>query len=139
MLELIQTEAALRARGAVQYPVPLGLWASSCSTQVTELLAHSGLDWLCVDMEHAPNELPDVLAHLQCSRARACEHGVMARRGWCAVHARWCAVRAHPLAEHPVREAALRLAHVRFTADARHQARPRVAAGAQQLLQAGLG
>ena len=59
--------------------------------------------------------------------------------GRCAVHARWCAVRAHPLAEHPVREAALRLAHVRFTADARHQARPRVAAGAQQLLQSGLG
>ena len=55
-------KAALRARNS---SVPLGLWASSCSTQVTELLAHSGLDWLCVDMEHAPNELPDVLAHLQ--------------------------------------------------------------------------
>ena len=63
-------KAALRARNSY---VPLGLWASSCSTQVTELLAHSGLDWLCVDMEHAPNELPDVLAHLQCSQLGGCE------------------------------------------------------------------
>ena len=63
-------KAALRARNS---SVPLGLWASSCSTQVTELLAHSGLDWLCVDMEHAPNELPDVLAHLQCSQLGGCE------------------------------------------------------------------
>ena len=41
----------------------------------------------------------------------------------------------HPLSEHAVRQPALRLQLVSPTADARHEARPRVSARAQQLLQ----
>ena len=35
---------------------------------MTELLGTSGYDWLLIDMEHAPNELPDVQAQLQALR-----------------------------------------------------------------------
>jgi 4-hydroxy-2-oxoheptanedioate aldolase len=43
----------------------IGLWSHLCSNISTEILAHSGFDWLVLDMEHSPNELPDVLAQLQ--------------------------------------------------------------------------
>jgi 4-hydroxy-2-oxoheptanedioate aldolase len=46
----------------------VGLWASACSPIVTEALAHSGLDWLCVDMEHAPNRIESVLAQLHAAQ-----------------------------------------------------------------------
>ena len=47
----------------------LGIWASACSPQVTEMLSFSpALQWLVVDMEHAPNTLPSVLAQLQCAQ-----------------------------------------------------------------------
>ena len=42
----------------------IGLWSHLCSPISTEILAHSGFDWLVLDMEHSPNELPDVLAQL---------------------------------------------------------------------------
>jgi len=48
----------------------LGIWASACSPQVTELLATiPSLSWLTIDMEHAPNSLPSVLSQLQASQA----------------------------------------------------------------------
>ncbi|WP_372662711.1 HpcH/HpaI aldolase/citrate lyase family protein [Hydrogenophaga sp.] len=43
----------------------IGLWSHLCSPISIEILAHCGYDWLVVDMEHSPNELPDVLAQLQ--------------------------------------------------------------------------
>lgn len=43
----------------------IGLWSHLCSNISTEILAHSGFDWLVLDMEHSPNELPDILAQLQ--------------------------------------------------------------------------
>lgn len=42
-----------------------GMWVCSGSPLVAEICAGSGLDWLLVDMEHAPNGLESVLAHLQ--------------------------------------------------------------------------
>ncbi|WP_395242726.1 HpcH/HpaI aldolase/citrate lyase family protein [Agromyces sp. MMS24-K17] len=42
-----------------------GIWACSGSPLVAELCAGAGLDWVLVDMEHAPNGLESVLAHLQ--------------------------------------------------------------------------
>lgn len=48
----------------------LGVWASACSPQVTEMLSTvSMLSWLTIDMEHAPNTLPSVLTQLQASQA----------------------------------------------------------------------
>lgn len=43
----------------------IGLWTGLCSNTSAELLAYSGFDWLVVDMEHAANELPDVISQLQ--------------------------------------------------------------------------
>jgi 4-hydroxy-2-oxoheptanedioate aldolase len=43
----------------------IGLWSHLCSAVSIEILAGAGFDWLLLDMEHSPNELPDVLAQLQ--------------------------------------------------------------------------
>jgi 4-hydroxy-2-oxoheptanedioate aldolase len=43
----------------------IGLWTSLCSNIAAEVLAHSGFDWILVDTEHAPNELPGVMSQLQ--------------------------------------------------------------------------
>ncbi|AOW15207.1 2-dehydro-3-deoxyglucarate aldolase [Hydrogenophaga crassostreae] len=43
----------------------MGLWSHLCSHISTEILAHCGFDWLVLDMEHSPNELPDILSQLQ--------------------------------------------------------------------------
>ncbi len=43
----------------------IGLWSHLCSPISTEIIAHCGFDWLVLDMEHSPNELPDILSQLQ--------------------------------------------------------------------------
>jgi 4-hydroxy-2-oxoheptanedioate aldolase len=43
----------------------LGLWCSLCSSTATELLGDSGYDWLLLDTEHTPNELPDIVSQLR--------------------------------------------------------------------------
>lgn len=43
----------------------IGLWSSLASHTSVELLAGAGFDWLLLDMEHAPNELPMVHGQLQ--------------------------------------------------------------------------
>jgi 4-hydroxy-2-oxoheptanedioate aldolase len=43
----------------------IGLWSTLCSNIAAEVLAHSGFDWLLLDTEHSPNELPDLLRQLQ--------------------------------------------------------------------------
>lgn len=48
-----------------------GLWLSLASADAAEALAHAGFDWLCIDMEHAPNDTADVAAQL---RAIAAAH-----------------------------------------------------------------
>ena len=49
------------ARGELQ----IGLWCSLCSCIAAELVSHSGYDWLLLDTEHSPNEVPDLLGQLQ--------------------------------------------------------------------------
>ena len=43
----------------------IGLWHSLSSHLAVEILADAGFDWILLDTEHAPNELPMVLAELQ--------------------------------------------------------------------------
>src|SRR5689334_5490627 len=43
----------------------IGLWSSICSNLAAEVIAGSGFDWILVDTEHAPNELPMVFGQLQ--------------------------------------------------------------------------
>jgi 4-hydroxy-2-oxoheptanedioate aldolase len=47
----------------------IGLWSSLASNLCVEVIAGAGFDWLLLDMEHAPNELPMVHAQLQAAVA----------------------------------------------------------------------
>src|SRR5580704_988908 len=51
------------ALGAGEYQI--GLWSSLCSNIAAEIIAGSGFDWVVIDTEHAPNEVPGVLSQLQ--------------------------------------------------------------------------
>lgn len=42
-----------------------GMWLASGSSYVTEICAGSGIDWVLIDQEHAPNDLRTTLAQLQ--------------------------------------------------------------------------
>jgi 4-hydroxy-2-oxoheptanedioate aldolase len=42
-----------------------GMWLASGSSYVTEICAGSGIDWLLLDQEHAPNDLRTTLGQLQ--------------------------------------------------------------------------
>ena len=43
----------------------IGLWTSLASHLSVEVVAGAGIDWLLLDMDHAPNELPMVHSQLQ--------------------------------------------------------------------------
>ena len=43
----------------------IGLWSSLCSNIVAEIICASGFDWIVIDTEHGPNEVPGVLSQLQ--------------------------------------------------------------------------
>ena len=41
-----------------------GIWASFASEMVTEMLATTDIDWICVDGEHSPNQLTEMRRQL---------------------------------------------------------------------------
>lgn len=43
----------------------IGLWSTLCSNLGAEIIGQSGFDWILLDTEHSPNELPDLVAQLQ--------------------------------------------------------------------------
>ena len=43
----------------------IGLWSSLCSNIAAEVISDSGFDWILLDTEHSPNEIPDLLSQLQ--------------------------------------------------------------------------
>ena len=47
----------------------IGLWSSLSSHYSVEVIAGSGFDWLLLDTEHSPNDLENVLTHLQAASA----------------------------------------------------------------------
>jgi 4-hydroxy-2-oxoheptanedioate aldolase len=64
------------ARGELQ----IGLWCSLCSPIAVEIVSHSGFDWLLLDTEHSPNEVPDILAQLQAAQGGGCS--LLVRPAW---------------------------------------------------------
>ena len=46
----------------------IGLWCSLCSNIAADIVSDSGFDWLLLDTEHSPNEIPGLLAQLQAVR-----------------------------------------------------------------------
>ncbi|RMB85960.1 aldolase/citrate lyase family protein [Streptomyces shenzhenensis] len=61
----IRVTPTLRDRLASATRPLAGMWVCSGSPLVAEICAGGGLDWLLIDMEHAPNGLESVLAQLQ--------------------------------------------------------------------------
>lgn len=43
----------------------IGLWSSLASNISAEVVADSGFDWILLDTEHSPNEVPGLLSQLQ--------------------------------------------------------------------------
>ncbi len=43
----------------------IGLWCSLCSNIAADIVRDAGFDWLLLDSEHSPNEIPDLLSQLQ--------------------------------------------------------------------------
>lgn len=58
-----QTNAFKHAIAAGQ--LQIGLWSSLCSNIAAEIISDSGFDWILLDTEHSPNEIPDLLTQLQ--------------------------------------------------------------------------
>ena len=51
-------------RALINKKPQIGMWSSLSSHIVAEILAHAGFDWVLLDTEHSPNELPMVQAQL---------------------------------------------------------------------------
>src|SRR5277367_1858624 len=51
----------------------IGLWMTLASPTATEIAAGAGFDWLLIDTEHSPNELPDVQHHLRAAEGGTAE------------------------------------------------------------------
>ncbi|HVZ52376.1 MAG TPA: HpcH/HpaI aldolase/citrate lyase family protein [Pseudolabrys sp.] len=43
----------------------IGLWSSLCSNISAEIIGDSGFDWILLDTEHSPNEIPGLVEQLQ--------------------------------------------------------------------------
>src|ERR1700684_895152 len=51
----------------------IGLWSGLCSPIVAEIIAGAGFAWIVIDGEHAPNDIPSLLAQLQAMRGASAE------------------------------------------------------------------
>ena len=60
--------------------VQTGCWISLASHASAEICASAGFDWVLIDMEHAPNELPNV--HAQLHAVAAYPSSVLVRAPW---------------------------------------------------------
>lgn len=51
----------------------IGLWSGLCSPICAEIIAGAGFDWIVIDGEHAPNDIPSLLAQLHAMRGGSAE------------------------------------------------------------------
>jgi 4-hydroxy-2-oxoheptanedioate aldolase len=51
----------------------VGIWSSLASPMAAEIVAGAGFDWIVIDGEHAPNDIPSLLAQLQAMRGGTAE------------------------------------------------------------------
>ncbi len=54
----------------------IGLWLGLASPYSTEICAGAGFDWLLIDGEHAPNDIPSILAQLQVIAGYPASHAI---------------------------------------------------------------
>ncbi len=62
----------------------IGLWSTLPAPYVSELLAGSGFDWLLLDTEHTPTDVPQMVQQLQAVAAAQVRTGCRPRKRWCA-------------------------------------------------------
>ena len=67
-------------RALLEKQLQVGCWMSLGSHTAAEICASAGFDWVLIDMEHAPNDIPEVLHLLQAAAAYPCS--VMVRAYW---------------------------------------------------------
>ena len=60
----------LKAALATKTP-QIGIWLSLASAYSSELLSDVGFDWLLIDAEHGPNDIPTILSQAQTIGARS--------------------------------------------------------------------
>ncbi len=60
----------LKAALAAKTP-QIGIWLSLASAYSSELLSDVGFDWLLIDAEHGPNDIPTILSQAQTIGARS--------------------------------------------------------------------
>jgi 4-hydroxy-2-oxoheptanedioate aldolase len=51
----------------------IGLWSGLASPIAADVIAGAGFDWILIDGEHAPNDIPSLLAQLQAMRGGTAE------------------------------------------------------------------
>lgn len=51
--------------GLLAGDLQIGLWSTLCSNIVAEIIGDSGFDWILLDTEHSPNELPNLVSQMQ--------------------------------------------------------------------------
>lgn len=51
----------------------IGLWSGLASPIAADILAGAGFDWIVIDGEHAPNDIPSLLSQLQAMRGGTAE------------------------------------------------------------------
>src|ERR1035441_9890099 len=51
----------------------VGLWSGLASPIAAEIIAGAGFDWIVIDGEHGPNDIPSLLAQLQAMRGGTAE------------------------------------------------------------------
>src|SRR3569832_2306286 len=62
-----QKNAFKEALGAGK--LQIGIWSSLCSNIAADVLTDCGFDWILLDTEHSPNEIPDLVGQLQAVQA----------------------------------------------------------------------
>jgi 4-hydroxy-2-oxoheptanedioate aldolase len=60
----------------------IGIWCALSSNIVAEVLATAGFDWVVLDTEHSPNELPMVMQQLQAMQIDANTASPVVRPPW---------------------------------------------------------
>lgn len=61
----------------------IGLWSTLASPYITEMLAGSGFDWMLLDTEHTPSDVPLMLQQLQALDAEPVRHtAAVVRPAW---------------------------------------------------------
>jgi len=59
----------------------LGLWSLLCSDISADIIGGSGFDWIVLDMEHAPNDVKNVVSQSQAIESKR-KSSVLIRIPW---------------------------------------------------------